>query len=77
MTFEPSEIAEIQIPNFENLTIDFNEIDTLIRKREIEKVLDIVDEALLVRHHGFNRDEVEQMRGIWKKLSQRRINRKK
>lgn len=77
MTFEPSETAEIQIPNFDNFTIDFNEIDALIRKREIEKVLDIVDEALLIKHHGFSKKEVNQMRGIWKKLSQRRINRKK
>lgn len=77
MTFEPSETAEIQIPNFDNFTIDFNEIDTLIRKREIGKVLDIVDEALLIKHHGFSKEEVNQMRGIWKKLSQRRINRKK
>lgn len=77
MTFEPSETAEIQIPKFDDFTIDFDEIDTLIRKREIEKVLDIIDEALLIKHHGFKRDEVKQMRGIWKKLSQRRINRKK
>ena len=77
MTFEPSETAEIQIPKFDNFTIDFDKIDTLIRKREIEKVLNIVDEALLIKHHGFNKEEVNQMRGIWKKLSQRRINRKK
>ena len=77
MTFEPSETAEIKIPNFDNFTIDFNNIDTLIRNREIEKVLNIVDEALLIKHHGFSKEEVNQMRGIWKKLSQRRINRKK
>lgn len=77
MTFEPSETVEIRIPNFEGFTIDFDEIDKLMRKRKIEKVLDIVDEALLIKHHGFSRDEVEQIRGIWKKLSQRRINRKK
>lgn len=77
MTFEPSETAEIRIPSFDGFTIDFNQIDTLTRERQIEKVLDIVDEALLIKHHGFSREEVEQMRGIWKKLSQRRINRKK
>lgn len=77
LTFEPSETAEIQIPKFHNLTIDFDEIDTLIRKREITKVLDIVDQALLIEHHGFSREEVNQMRGIWEKLSQRRNNRRK
>jgi len=77
MTFEPSEIGEIQILSFENLSINFNKVDALIRKREIEKVLDIVDEALLIKCHGFSREEVNQLRRIWKKLSQRRINRKK
>lgn len=77
MTFEPSEAGQIQIPNFENLVLDFKEIDTLIRERKIGEVLDIIDEALLIKYHGFSRKEVEQMRGIWKKLSNRRINRKK
>src|SRR5699024_7225645 len=60
MTFEPSETAEIQIPNFDNFAIDFNEIDDLIRKKEIEKVLDIIDDALLIKHHGFSKEEVNQ-----------------
>ncbi|UTW70351.1 hypothetical protein KHA80_07470 [Anaerobacillus sp. HL2] len=47
-----------------------------MRKREIDKVLDIIDEALLIKHHGFSKEEVNQLRGIWK-TSQRRINRKK
>ena len=77
MTFEPSEIVEIRIPDFNEVIIDFEKVDELIRKREIDKVLDIVDEALLVRQHGFSWEEVFKLRGIWKKLSQRRINRKK
>lgn len=77
MTFEPSEIEEIQIPNLNDVSVDFDKIDALIRKREIDKVLDIIDESLLIKHHGFSREEVSQLRGIWKKLSQRRINRKK
>ncbi|RHW41947.1 class I SAM-dependent methyltransferase [Neobacillus notoginsengisoli] len=77
MTFEPTEIGEILIPSFDNLSIDFDKIDALIRKKEIEKVLDIVDEALLIKYHGFSEKEVKQLRGIWKKLSQRRTNRKK
>ncbi len=77
MTFEPSETAEIRIPSFANLSVEFDKVDVLIRKREIEKVLDIVDEALLIKYHGFSREEVNQLRRIWKKLSQRRLNRKK
>lgn len=75
MTFEPSEIEEIQIPLIDDLSVDFDKIDELIRKREINRVLDIIDEVLLIKHHGFSKEEVSQLRGIWNKLSQRRINR--
>lgn len=77
LTFEPTEIREIHIPVIADLDIDFDKIDALMRKRQIEEILDIVDEALLVKHHGFSQDVVDALRGIWKKLSQRRINRKK
>lgn len=77
MTFEPSEVEEIQMPVLDDVSVDFSKVDALIRKREIDKALDIVDEALLIKHHGFSRQEVYELRGIWKKLSQRRINRKK
>jgi len=77
LTFEPTEIEEIQIPSLENLNIDFNEIDQLIRQRKIEQALDIVDNALLIQKHGFTKEEVNRLRGIWKKLSKRRATRKK
>jgi len=77
MTFEPTEIEEIKIPVLHKIDVDFDQIDSLIRKRRIEKVLDIVDEALLIKHHGFTKAEVKMLREIWRKLSQRRINRKK
>lgn len=77
MTFEPTEIEEIQIPLLADLDLDFNRIDDLIRQREIEMVLDMVDQELLINHHGFTQVEVDALRGIWRKLSQRRINRRK
>lgn len=77
MTFEPTEIEEIQIPVLTVLDLEFDKVDALIRKRKIEAVLDIVDEALLIQHHGFAKADVEILRGIWKKLSQRRNNRKR
>jgi adenine-specific DNA-methyltransferase len=77
MTFEPSEIEEIKIPALCDIDIDFVKIDTLIRKRKIEEALDIVDQALLIDHYGFSKNEVDMLREIWRKLSQRRINRKK
>ncbi len=77
MTFEPTEIEEIKIPSLVGMNVDFNLIDALIRDRKIEEVLDIIDHELLIKQHGFNIQEVKQLRNIWKKLANRRINRKK
>lgn len=76
LTFEPTEIEEIPLPLLEALNIDFEHIDTLMRQRKIDEVLDIVDEELLVKQMNFKRAEVKALRVIWKKLSDRRNNRK-
>jgi adenine-specific DNA-methyltransferase len=56
--------------------IDFKRVDSLIRQRKIEEVLDIVDRELLIKQLKFSEKEVKTLRGIWKKLSGRRTNRK-
>lgn len=76
MTFEPTEIEEIRIPVLKNISVDFEEIDQLLRQREIKKVLDIIDKELLIKQHRFSKKEVVAMRMIWIKLSRRRIERK-
>lgn len=77
MTFEPTEIEDIILPKPVEFNVDFELIDSLIRQRKIEEVLDIVDKELLIKQHGFTKEEVKALRAIWKKLSDRRINRKK
>ena len=77
MTFEPTEIEDIILPKPVEFNVDFDLIDSLIRQRKIEEVLDIVDKELLIKQHGFKIEEVNALRAIWKKLSDRRINRKK
>lgn len=77
LTFEPSEIEELPLPILrEDHTINFEEIDALMRNRNIEEVLDIIDNELLINQLKFNRADVDTLRGIWKKLSNRRNNRK-
>ena len=76
MTFEPTEIEEIRIPVLKKISLDFKKIDELIRKGEIEAVLDIMDNQLLIKQHGFSEQEVEMLKGIWRKLSERRNKRK-
>lgn len=77
LTFEPTEIEEIKIPKPIDLDIDFNHVDSLIRERKIEEVLDIVDKELLKKQYKFSDKEIKMLRDIWRKLSMRRINRKK
>ena len=77
MTFEPTEIEQLLIPVKEDHGIDVNLIDELIREDRIEEVLDIVDEAVLINHYGFTLEETLRLRGIWIKMSNRRINRGK
>ncbi|GAC1314162.1 MAG: class I SAM-dependent methyltransferase [Mucilaginibacter sp.] len=76
LTFEPTEIVEIPLPVLENLNIDVQKIDNLIRKKRIDQVLDIIDEELLINQLHFTGEEVQAFRSIWKKLSGRRQNRK-
>lgn len=77
MTFEPTEIGEIRIPLLAKIGLNFKKIDKLVRERKIQEVLDIVDNAFLIKHHKFTKKEVALLRGIWEKLRDRRLNRKK
>src|SRR5690606_31621169 len=74
LTFEPTEIEEIPLPLLKEVNIDFENIDALIRQRRIDEVLDIVDEQLLIKQMKMKKAEVNALRGIWKKLSDRRNN---
>lgn len=75
LTFEPSEVEELPIPLFEEDIIDYHEIDMLLREKNIDRVLDIIDRELLVKQLGFAETDVKKLRGIWQKLSDRRVNR--
>ncbi|MEZ2443349.1 N-6 DNA methylase [Chitinophaga sp. RCC_12] len=76
LTFEPTEIGEIPLPLLTQDSVNFDQIDKLIRERNIEEAMDLVDQELLVNQLKFTANEVRQFRNIWKKLSGRRLNRK-
>jgi adenine-specific DNA-methyltransferase len=76
LTFEPTEIEEIPLPLLCQQKVDFKKIDALIRERRIEEVLDIIDEELLIKQLKLSVSEVQMLRGIWKKLADRRNGRK-
>jgi len=77
MTFEPSECEKLPLPirGYESLPVE--RIDELIRQNRVEEVLEITDKILLIDNMGISEEEVYTLREIWKKLRDRRINRKK
>jgi adenine-specific DNA-methyltransferase len=75
LTFEPTEIEEIPLPLLKKQKINFENIDSLIRERKIDQVLDIIDKELLIGQLKMPKSEVIMLRSIWKKLSKRRTDR--
>ena len=76
LTFEPSEIRKLMIPMKNAELLDVKKIDQLIRDNKIEEVLDYSDRILLVNGLGLSDNEVQMLRNIWLKLSERRLGRK-
>ncbi|RLC99762.1 MAG: class I SAM-dependent methyltransferase [Chloroflexi bacterium] len=76
LTFEPSEAEALPLPLAGAEHLDLEHIDKLLRDNNIDAVLEITDDVLLVQGLGLNRNQVRQLRKIWSKLRDRRINRK-
>ena len=76
LTFEPGEIRQLKIPMKNAEKLDVNKIDKLIRDDRIDEVLDYTDQILLIEGLGLTKYEVDTLRNIWTKLSERRIGRK-
>ncbi|MCO0598512.1 class I SAM-dependent methyltransferase [Peribacillus butanolivorans] len=77
LTFEPSETERLPLPLVGADNLDMGHIDQLLRNNDIEAVLDITDKVLLIDGLGLSVEEVIILRGIWNKMKNRRINRKK
>jgi len=56
--------------------LDLDELDRLLRIGDIYAILDITDEVLLRQGLGLSVAETKQLRTIWEKLRDRRVNRK-
>lgn len=78
----PGELEKIILPDLQSLddnTTDYllNRIDQTLRSNgEIEEVLDEIDRVVLVQHLALDPNDVVQFREIWRKLMNRRRNRK-
>jgi len=77
LELEPSEAIELPMPYVESIPLDLDLIDKEIRNNNIEKVLDYVDQKILIEHFGYQKHEVALLRQTWINLRDRRIYRSK
>ncbi|MEM6734501.1 MAG: N-6 DNA methylase [Bacteroidota bacterium] len=77
LTFLASEIEKLPIPVKNSELLDFYLIDELLRENKIDEILNITDPILLIEGLGIRADEVAKLRSIWKKLRDRRLNKRR
>ena len=72
----PSEVENIILPYNKTNEGILAEIDKKLRARgDIDEILKVTDEIILKRKYGFSRLDIKMANKIWKKLSNRRLNR--
>lgn len=73
----PNEVENVLIPYDVTNKKLLNQIDRMIRSEtDVSKILELTDRRILIELFGFKEEEVVIIKGIWKKLSKRRLNRK-
>lgn len=77
LTFEPGEVRKLKVPMTGANELDFEHIDKLAKENKINEILDYTDKVLLEKYLKLTHKEVLMLRGIWERLSERRIRRKK
>lgn len=74
----PSEVEDILLPYKEEHAEMIDILDKMLReKKNIDEILAYSDEIILKKGYGFSNKEIKLANNIWKKLSGRRLNRKR
>lgn len=76
LTFEPGEIRKLRIPMLGAEKLDLLKMDEWQRNRDMDKLLAYTDDILLRKGLQLSTTEIEMLHNIWRKLYNRRINRK-
>jgi adenine-specific DNA-methyltransferase len=76
LELEPNEAEMLLIPLQGAERLDIQDLDILLRKNDIESVLNVTDEVLLADGLGLSSQDIQLLRSIWQKLRDRRTNRK-
>lgn len=74
----PNEVEEIFLPYKEEHAALLVQIDQMMRdKKSIDEILSFTDQVILKKSFGFTSKEIKLANSLWKKLRDRRLNRKK
>lgn len=76
LELEPNEAEELPIPYFD-IPVSLDEVDRHFRENKLNEVLDMMDGFTLIEKVGLSQRQVGMLREIWRKLSNRRIQRKR
>lgn len=75
LELEPSEAEELPIPYSDNIDIDFEKVENLLRKGHPIEALDYVDSIVLKNYLGFDQPIMKEIRKAWEQLRDRRLYR--
>lgn len=76
LELEPTEAESLPLPLLGADFLDNGKLDSLLRTSNIEAVLEVTDTVLLREGLGLSRGESQMLRAIWRKLRDRRVNRR-
>ena len=76
LELEPREAEELPILYDDNIDIDIEKVEELLRQDKAYEALDYVDNSILKNHLGFDNFMISKIRDAWEQLRDRRVNRK-
>jgi adenine-specific DNA-methyltransferase len=76
LELEPNEAEKLPLPLKGAEKLDLESVHALLLSENVDSVLEVTDKVLLEEGLGLERAEVIKLRGIWRKMRDRRINRK-
>jgi adenine-specific DNA-methyltransferase len=76
LELEPREAEELPIFYKDNLEIDIEKVEDLLRQDRAYEALDYVDKIILKNYLGFDDFMIAKIRSAWEQLRDRRVNRK-
>src|SRR5262249_15407427 len=77
LELEPTEAEHLLVPKYLDGAMPIEEADKLIRHGRLENVLDYNDRVVLRASLGLSQSECAMLKGIWSKMRDRRIARRR